>query len=273
MKIDAHTHTHYCPHSSGEHVEKMIQKAIELEFDEYHITEHPPLPDSFLKKLYPLEVIPTITMSEQETDDYIKEMLNLKNRYKDNIKIKVGFEIDYLPEHTIWTKNFLNEYGKYCDTGLLSIHYLKGNNGWRCVDFNEEDMKEGLVSYYGDTEKFQLAYYNLVKESIETDLGKYKPNRIGHLTLCNKFKNYIEMEKSNLVDEKILEILQLIKKQNCVLDFNTAGLYKPYCGEAYPPDDILRIAQKMEIPFMYGSDAHGVGEVGRGYDFYKARFE
>ncbi|MEH7454844.1 PHP domain-containing protein [Gottfriedia acidiceleris] len=97
MKIDGHTHTHFCPHGTGELVEKMIEKAIVLGFDEYHITEHPPLPEAFEKNLFPLEAASTITFQESDTDIYIKEMLRIKTKYKDKLNIKIGFEIDYLP--------------------------------------------------------------------------------------------------------------------------------------------------------------------------------
>ena len=49
------------------------------------------------------------------------------------------------------------------------------------------------------------------------------------------------------------------------LDFNTAGLYKPYCNEVYPGKQILQIACEKKIPLVFGSDAHSISEVGRGY--------
>ncbi|MGM9987409.1 MAG: histidinol-phosphatase HisJ [Bacillaceae bacterium] len=265
-KIDAHTHTHYCPHGSGDHVEDMIHRAVELGFDEYHITEHPPLPTSFTEQLVPKEAIETLTMNEQQTEDYIREMLLLKEKYRHVITLKVGFEMDYLPEHTEWTKQFLNEYGKYCDTGLLSVHFMKGNGGWRCVDYKAEDTKEGLVDYYGSVENFQLAYYDYVQQSVLADLGPYKPTRIGHMTLCNKFQNYLHIQQNELVDKKIEETLIVVRDNGYTLDLNTAGLFKPYCQQTYPTTSVIQKATALRIPFLYGSDSHGVKDVGRGYE-------
>lgn len=45
--MDGHTHTELCPHGSGEATEKMIQRAIQLGFQRYCITEHAPLPPAF----------------------------------------------------------------------------------------------------------------------------------------------------------------------------------------------------------------------------------
>ena len=269
MRIDGHTHTQFCPHGSGDHVESMIQRAIALGFDEYHITEHSPIPSSFKSRLQPLEVIDTLAMNEGEVDDYIKEMIDLKRKYKDRITVKVGFELDYLPMDTEWTKHFLNEYGKYCDTGILSVHFLEGLDGWRCIDYQAEDTLDGLVNYYGSPEDFQLAYYEIVKQSIIVDLGQYKPKRIGHMTLCNKFKQYLKCEETNKIKQNQIDILQQIKQAQYELDVNTAGLFKPFCRETYPPIDLIKYAKQIRIPLIYGSDSHSVKDIGRGYETVK----
>ena len=49
----------------------------------------------------------------------------LKSKYKSEIKINVGFEIDYLPGFEDWTIDLLNEYGKQIDDSILSLHFQK----------------------------------------------------------------------------------------------------------------------------------------------------
>lgn len=274
MKKDGHTHTHFCPHGSGEDTEKFILKAIELNFDSYALTEHPPLPDSF-KSLMPYdeELISLLAMQENDLDDYIKQMLELKSKYKDQLDIRVGLEMDFLPDHISWTENLLNEYGKYLDETILSVHFLKWNQGWRCLDLNPDDFQNGLFNYYKNYEAFQLEYFNLLKEAINTDYGKYSPAKIGHITLCQKFQNYFLKEDdihiTDRVKSEIYTVLQLIKERSKKLDFNFAGLYKPYCKEPYPSQWIAKEAINMGIELEYGSDAHKVAEVGRGYGIYE----
>jgi histidinol-phosphatase (PHP family) len=83
MKVDGHTHTHFCPHGSGEETAKFIEKAIELGFDRYVLTEHAPLPRSFCDDLpYEKEPVKFFTIKEAELDNYIKEMHQLKQKYK-----------------------------------------------------------------------------------------------------------------------------------------------------------------------------------------------
>ncbi|WP_179194740.1 histidinol-phosphatase HisJ [Bacillus sp. EAC] len=268
MKIDGHTHTQYCPHGSGDHVEQMIEKAIEFGFDEYHITEHSPIPLTFSSQIKPIDALDSIAMSEDEVDLYLKEMYQIRSKYKDRIQIKIGFELDYLPKHTEWTKHFLGEYGQYCDTGILSVHYVEGNDGWHCVDYKAEATLEGIVNDFGHTEKFQLAYYNLVLQSIFDDLGPYKPKRIGHMTLCNKFKQLVHCEETEKIFTIQKDILNSIKQHKYELDYNMAGLFKPLCEEPYPPTHLINYAKSLKIPLIYGSDSHGVEDISRGYDVY-----
>ena len=264
-KVDGHTHTQFCPHGSGDHVENMIERAIELGFDEYHITEHTPIPAGFMYLLEPKEaLISSLAMAESEVDRYLKEMLAIKDKYKSKIKIKVGFEVDYLPTEILWTKDFLNEYGKYCDTGLISVHYALGlDNHWRCVDYEPEEVINHLIPKYGNLESYQMAYYQMVEESVLVDLGQYKPTKIGHLTLVDKFQKLIGRPEKSLMDQHIISLLELIKEKNYALDYNHAGLFKPLCGETYPPEAIVHVARQLKIPLIYGSDAHGVEDIGR----------
>jgi len=264
FKIDGHTHTQFCPHGCGDHVENMIEKAIQLGFEEYHITEHTPIPDSFVKILEPKKALyGGGSMPESEADRYIKEMLDVKQKYKNKIMIKIGFEVEYLPTEIAWTKNFLQEYGKYCDAGLISVHCMEALNDWRCIDHSPDDVNNYLIPKYGSLENYQKAYYELVRESVLVDLGKYKPQKIGHLTVVDKFKKVIGVPNSAAIDKQRFELLRLIKEKNYCLDYNHSGLFKPLCGETYPPIAVVEQAVQLGISLVYGSDAHGVDDVGR----------
>ena len=264
FKVHGHTHTQFCPHGCGDHVENMIERAIQLGFEEYHITEHTPVPATFKKLLEPKkELLGGGAMPESEVDRYIKEMLDIKQKYKNKIMIKIGFEVDYMPTEISWTKSFLQEYGKYCDTGLISVHYMEALNDWRCVDRTPEDIINHLIPKYGSLENYQKAYYELVQESVLVDLGEYKPQKIAHLTVVDKFQKVVGTASSDAINQLIFELLELIKKKNYSLDYNHAGLFKPLCGETYPPMTVVEKAKQLGIPLIYGSDAHGIKDVGR----------
>ena len=178
--------------------------------------------------------------------------------------------MDFLPEYQQWTSDFLNEYGKYMDDSILSVHFLKGNGGDRAIDYSGQDYDEGIVSYYGSFQYAQEIYLQTVIDSVEADLGKYKPKRIGHITLCQKFQKYFDTDTGLSQNSSVLIdfLLKKMSEKQYELDCNMAGLYKELCGVSYPPINIVAKAQHLGIPIVYGSDSHKSNEVGRGYEQY-----
>lgn len=272
IKRDGHTHTHYCLHGSGEQAEEFVLKAIAEGFQVYSFTEHLPFPEKYMAEFpYPDEVKAALGFLNNDLDGYFREMLALKKKYQDQIELLVGLEIDYLPSEHVYLREMLREYGPFLQDGLLSVHIMQGQNGWRCLDLSPADFQEGLLTYYGSYEKVQLAYYALVKEAVLADLGPHKPRRIAHLTLCNKFQHYFGQagRVSKKIKEAVGDLLNCLKERGYSLDFNVSGLYREYCREVYPSPWIIKRAQDLKIPLIYGSDAHSVKNVGRDYGFYQ----
>lgn len=273
MKRDGHTHTEFCPHGSREDTERFIIRAIEQGFTDYSITEHPPLPREFMRGCAgEKRAIETAGMRTGDIEAYFKKMEGLKQKYRSEIKINIGFEVDYLPGFESWTTDFLNEYGERIEDSVLSLHFLPGRGGWRSIDYSSEDYEDGIVGFYGSFHKAQSVYLDYLQKSVEADLGPFKPQRIGHITLCQKFRKHYtneETEFSSAGKKKISRLLAAIRDKGYELDLNTAGLYKKYCGETYPTEEIIREALSMRIRFVYGSDAHRAEDVGRAYDCYQ----
>ncbi len=269
MKRDGHTHTEYCPHGSHEDTELFIHKAIKLGFTEYSITEHAPLPPGVFENAGgPRIVWDTAAMALNDVDHYLKKMHRLKKKYAADILLHIGFELDYFPKAEAWTKDLLDEYGAQTDDGLLSVHFLPGVDGLRGIDYSYEDYQEGVVAYAGSFQKAQIKYFQTVLKSLEADLGFFKPKRLGHITLCQKYQKAFSdttdfaPESLNLIEE----ILTKTKEQNFQLDLNTAGLYKKDCGETYPTIEIIEKGIDKGIEFVYGSDMHDLADVGRSYE-------
>ena len=129
IKKDGHTHTEFCPHGDREDVELMVQKAIHFGFQEYSITEHAPLPPDF-KQDYEGSAsgIDEAAMAFNDLPAYFKKCEALKQKYRSQIKLNVGFELDFLPSQLEWTKAFWAEYGPRTDDNVLSVHFLKGQH-------------------------------------------------------------------------------------------------------------------------------------------------
>lgn len=262
IKKDGHVHTPYCPHGTADRLEEYIEQAIKENFQILTFTEHAPLPDGFLDPTPEMDS----AMKYEDLETYFSDISYLKNKYKKYITINTGLEIDYIHEFEAETKNFLDKYGKFLDDSILSVHFIKINNSYYCIDFDAATFGQ-MIELSGSLENLHSAYYNEVLRSISSNLGKYKPKRIGHITLVNKFQACYPATFS--AEESILQILKAIKETNLEIDYNVAGLRKEYCGETYPMEWVAIKAYEQKIPLIYGSDAHSARDVGKNYTHYQ----
>ncbi|QPC47242.1 histidinol-phosphatase HisJ [Mangrovibacillus cuniculi] len=253
MKRDGHIHTPFCPHGSKESLTAYVEKAIRLGLERITFTEHAPLPTSFTDPT-PLK---DSAMTVADVPLYIKEVTALKDYYANKITIQCGFEVDYIEGLEEETKDFLNEYGMQIDDCILSVHFLKDKNQWFCLDYHE-DTFHVMIQSFGSVERIYDTYYQSILASIHADLGSFKPKRLGHITLVHKFQELFPVSKEYKTKEKEWwgTILQETQKYNYQLDCNGAGIVKPYCKEVYPPISVIQQALSMQIPCVYGSDAH-----------------
>lgn len=268
MKRDGHTHTEFCPHGEREDTEQMILRAIDLGFKEYSITEHAPLPTELLAMAGDAPIFATAAMALNDVDYYFKKMQQLRKKYSSDIQIHIGFELDYFSTYQEWTKAFLNEYGPLTDDGILSVHFLEGVDGLRGVDYTYEEYKKGIVINAGSFQYAQKQYYEKVLESLEIDLGPYKPMRLGHISLCQKFERFFDEPTSYSPETQALvhKLLTRIQQTNFQLDLNSAGFYKQGYQQSYPQMWIIQQATALCIPLVFGSDAHSISSVGQRYE-------
>ncbi|MCF7623908.1 MULTISPECIES: histidinol-phosphatase HisJ [Bacillaceae] len=258
MKADGHVHTPFCPHGSTDKFDEYITRGIELGLKEITFTEHAPLPRNFQDPTPEKDS----GMDAALLLNYFQELRVLKERYKDKILIKTGLEVDFIEGYEKETKEFLDEIGEFLDDSILSVHFIKHQNSWHCIDFSEIGFAE-IANELGSVESVYAKYYDTLEKSIETDLGIYKPKRIGHITLVHKFQHRYPPASS--FDERVYKVLEMIKDQRYELDYNGAGLVKPLCGEPYPPERFAKRALELGIPLIYGSDAHQAKDLGQGH--------
>ena len=249
IKHDGHVHSPYCPHGTNDSFELYIEHAIKNNLSAISFTEHAPLPRNFIDPT-PLK---DSAMKWEDLPNYLGNLQLLKTKYKEKISIYIGLEVDYIEGFETETTELLNEVGPLLDDSILSVHFLKKNNTYSCVDYSPEVFKT-MIAEYGSIEALYSHYFETVKKSIEANLGIFKPKRIGHITLVHKFQKKYK-PKEDFTGE-ILRLLDCISVHKLMLDYNSAGFSKPLCLETYPPDWVIDEAIKRKIPLIYGSDAH-----------------
>ncbi|WLR44193.1 histidinol-phosphatase HisJ [Bacillus carboniphilus] len=259
MKWDGHVHTPYCPHGSSDSIKKYVETAIKRGFTRLSFTEHAPLPKSFMDPTPHKDS----SMNFVQLEKYLKELRQVKQRYKDDISIQIGLEVDYIEGFQKEITDFLNDYGPMLDDSILSVHFLKTHQKWLCIDYSREMFQE-VINQLGGIEKVYERYYQVYLEAVESDLGFFKPKRMGHLTLVRKFNKKFPITTS--YETKIIrEIFKKMSSSQYQLDMNTAGTRKKDCGQIYPTETILQEAMQYKIPLIFGSDAHCANDVGADY--------
>ncbi|RSD27740.1 histidinol-phosphatase HisJ [Mesobacillus subterraneus] len=257
---DGHVHTSFCPHGTNDSLVDYIERALQLGYSEITFAEHAPLPGSFIDPT-PMK---DSAMRLEDVESYFRTIEEAKKRYAGKIKIHTGFEVDYIEGFEEHTTDILNEFGRYLDDAILSVHFLKNADGlYECLDYSPEQFAS-MIDGYGSAEKVHRKYFQTVLESIKADLGAFKPKRIGHITLANKFQKKYPVQTP--FTEEVMVILDQVAIMGYELDYNGAGTAKPLCREPYPPQWVIEEAKKRGIQLVYGSDAHQAKELGQGLD-------
>ncbi|MGG0719802.1 histidinol-phosphatase HisJ [Robertmurraya massiliosenegalensis] len=259
MLKDGHIHTPFCPHGTKDSFNQYIEKAIQLGFEEITFTEHAPLPTGFID-----------TTPDQDSgmrldvlEDYLHSIEELKSTYKKSIRINCGLEVDFIEGFEKEITDFLDLYGPMLDDAILSVHFLKHEYSYDCLDYSP-DVFEQMIQKYGSLQAVYQNYYRTLLRSIQAELGPYKPKRIGHITLVKKFQKKFPPVDDNKIE--LMNILKIIRDRGYELDYNGAGTAKPLCRETYPPKWVAEEALKLGIPLIYGSDAHQAKELKQGFE-------
>lgn len=250
-KKDGHVHTSYCPHGTDDEMESYIIEGIECELNEISFTEHLPFPRDF-EDPSPLK---DSAMEHSDLKLYLDEGQGLKLKYSNKIQVNIGVEVDYIEGYEKQIKDGLNQCGPFLDDGILSVHIIKGSGeNYYCIDFSSEEFQK-IIDDLGSLEAVYNKYYDTLILALNSDLGEYKPKRIGHLNLIRKFNKKFPYDYKKFL-HKIEKIMDLVKENGYELDFNVAGLRKEDCGEFYIDKELFKLAKNKGINMVLGSDSH-----------------
>ena len=255
MLADNHVHTQYCPHGSGDDMEGYIKAAINKGLNQITFTEHAPLPieDPTPEK--------DSAMSMEDVEKYLSEGRRLKEKYQGDIEVNIGFEVDYIEGKEKQTTEFLRKYPETVSHSILSVHFLKlADQDYFCIDYDKDDFLEKMTEI-SFTEMSRLYEETLIR-ALSLPYGKWTPKTIGHITLIYKFIR--AHNKKDKIDWE--RLLSHVKANQYTLDYNFAGIDKPFYGQTYPDQRLVSAALDEGIKFSYGSDAHQSSDVGRYFE-------
>lgn len=258
--FDYHTQTIEHGLAKPRRVNETIQAAIEAGLASICLTDHYPLPPTYVDPTEEQDC----AMALSDYPQYQKEVDETRQQYGSTINILRGAEIDWIPGYESWTREQINSWP--FDYVIGSVHLLgtiNDEHGKRnlIIDYKEEEFHNGIV-YFGGVRPLVETYYQEVREMVKSGLF----DGVGHLDLIKKFNDgTIFSETQSWYQEAILATLATIAESGMSIEVNGAGWDKK-CQDAYPSLWILREARLRGIPLTTGSDAHVPANIGRNLD-------
>ena len=251
MKLeDYHTHSELCHHAVGT-IEDYVNKAIELKLYTIGICDH--FPYEFLKNI---ERIPYIeyAITIDEIDYYLSMGENLREKYKNQINLRIGFEIDFFELQEAALNTHLNKVKSRLDYILGSVHILDFQDDKGAWGFDDSRFRKDY-EYYG-ADKVYTQYFKTLRKMLNSEL--FDLDIVGHFDLPKKF-NDLPGDKE-LIFNEAMKTLELVKKKGIVVEINTGGLRKDV-KEQYPSEEIINHMLDLDIEILLGSDAHKPNQI------------
>lgn len=229
MLVDYHTHHHRCGHASGS-LEDYVEAAARAGLSEiglsdhspiYHLGEHP----------HPL---PGTAMSRHEFPAYLREMHEVRERYRGRVQVRLGVESDHVlgwDDHyrALWRSMPL-------DYVIGSVHWL---GPWSI-------FSPGLPAGRSPESVYE-EYLHTTQAAARS--GAY--DIIGHLD-CLKTRGHIpDLSLTPLLEDTV----RVLAQSGVAIELNTSG-WRKGLGEPYPRQELLAVCCHYGVPVTLGSDAH-----------------
>ena len=202
MIANYHTHTPRCGHASGEEKE-YVEEAIRGGLKILGFSDHAPVP---YKGGYSS---PGVRMDVSEIEDYVDAVMRVKDEYRRDIEIHLGFEMEYYPGYIDAQLDLYRQYP--IDFFLLGQHYLGDEIGCPYCGRHTED-RSVLTGYCSQT-----------AEALKTGLFTYfaHPDLVGNKPARHR-------------DEPELPEYEVLENRRRNREYRHPGLGCPLAGKHIP---------------------------------------
>ena len=222
MLFNYHTHTTRCNHASGTD-RAYVENAIKAGIKTLGFSDHAPFYKGF-------PTPHTYRMKAEEIQEYANSIRNLQKEYQKDIRILLGFELEYYPKCHKKEMEFLRSVSP--DYIILGQHFI-----------GEE--KDGFYSGYLSGDRLLSKYVDQALEGLETGDFLY----LAHPDLpgCSFSDKAIDVHYRRLCEGA--------KRLRIPLEINLLGIRD---NRQYPDVRFLKIAGEVGNSFILGQDAHDV---------------
>ena len=220
MLSNYHTHTKRCFHAIGddrEYVENAIKSGLKI----LGFSDHAPY--LFNKNYYS-----DYRMYPSDIDDYCYSVEKLKKEYSNDIKIHLGFELEYYKETHEREMEFLRDYKP--EYIILGQHFII-------------DERDGYYAY-------KLSSEELLKRYVDECIAGLKTGDFCYLAHPELAGFCCEPA---VCEREYSRLLQFAKDNNYPIELNGYGYIR---RRHYPDRRLFELAKKIDNKVIIGVDAH-----------------
>jgi histidinol-phosphatase (PHP family) len=227
-----HTHSKYC--DGRDTPEEMIAHALSKGFDSIGFSGHSYMSFS-----------PDYSMSVEGTEEYKKEIKELKRKYAGEIDVFLGLEFEMHSEVELAGYDYL----------IGSLHYFKIGGEYVGFDRSADEVKRVIdVHFGGDGLRFARKYYE--KLCTLPEYGSF--DILGHFDIITK-----NIEKVKLFDIEskeyktaAVEAIDALKGKIPFFEVNTGAISRGYRTSPYPTIDLIKEFRSRGFGAVISSDCH-----------------
>lgn len=232
-----HSHTKRCGHAIGED-EEYVLEALGHGIRYFGFSDHAMLPgfsEPYKRGDYSL------------FDDYVKSITTLKEKYKDQITIYLGFEAESFPCYYTFYKELLENH--VLDYMILGNHMAMNDN------------REVTCHFSRITSASQLFLYrDLAIKAMASGMFSIFAHPDYFMAGIDNFDSDCKKVSRDLIQAAIA--------YDIPLEINLAGIrtgertYKKGKRWMYPTDEFFTLAGKYRAKCIFGDDAHAPSQIG-----------
>lgn len=242
-KISLHNHTCFCDGRNTP--EEMILAAIEAGVETLGFSGHSCT--SF---------DPDGCMTIEKTKAYREEILRLREKYSDRIRILLGIEQDYYSDPDDGSYDFI----------IGSVHDIIADDGAVCTIDNGLDLvlRDVKEHFGGNIYRWTQRYYETIARVVEKTNCKI----VGHFDLVQKYNGDGSLFDGELPAYRmaVLEAMESLISKNVIFEINMGAVNRGYQKNPYPSPDILRWLAQHNAKIILSSDAHAKEDIMRGFE-------
>jgi len=224
MLCNYHTHTVRCHHASGSDRD-YVEYAVKCGIKELGFSDHAP-------HIFNSGEVNGAAMLPNEAFEYVDSLLALREEYKNQIKLYIGFELEYYEDCFERDMKFFSKLP--LDYLILGQHFAD---------------KFGGINSFAQTDNcdYLKTYVDTVIKGIETGVYTY----IAHPDVY-RFEGDM-----NCYRDEMMRLCECARKHNIPLEANMQGAGgRGNKRRIYPRQEFFDVASKIGNEVILGCDAH-----------------